>query len=191
MHIYPINNINFRAEVVREVPILKKTLQNDYKDTSANLFEYDINNPDDMQKIKEISKLPGFALYGYEIYQSLLSSDSNIMTKHCFVLLNDAKDATSELNNDNVLGLFTFREMKEEERPDEVELFITNQQFRTRWYRKERDKQFSHIGQGMAKALQTIFTKKSIKCYSEAGAVEFWKKNGFKKIAEQTLILKR
>ena len=81
--------------------------------------------------------------------------------------------------------------MKEQEKPDEVSLFITNQQFRTRWYRQERENKFSHIGEGMAQALQTIFPNKSIKCYSEAGAVEFWKKNGFKEIAEQKLILKR
>lgn len=191
MYVHPINNTNFRAKIVKEVPILKKTGCSGYKNASANLVEFDITNSADMEKIKEISRLPGFALYGYEIYQSLLSENNNSITKHCFALVDDSQKNTSTINNDNVLGLFTFREIGEEERPDEVELFITNQQFRTRWYRSERENKFSHIGEGMAEALKSIFPNKSIKCFSEAGAVDFWKKFGFQEVAERSLILKR
>ena len=191
MQVNSINKINFQAKIVQKVPILAKNEQNDYKNFSADLLEYDINAPEDMKKIEQISKLPGFALYGYEIYQSLVHKNSDIMTKHCFALVNNSDESESGLNNDNVLGLFTFREMKEEGKPDEIALFITNQQYRTRWYKEIRENKFYHNGKGMAQALKVIFSQKSIKCYSERGAVEFWKKNGFKEIAEQKLILKR
>jgi hypothetical protein len=191
VYVHPINNTDFRAKIVKEVPILKKTGCSGYKNASANLLEFDITNSADMEKIKEISKLPGFALYGYEIYQSLLPENNNSITKHCFALVNDSQMYSSKIDNDNVLGLFTFRERSEKEYPDEVALFITNQQFRTRWYRNERENKFLHVGEGMAEALKSIFPYKSIKCFSEAGAVNFWKKCGFKEIAERSLLLKR
>jgi len=191
MYINSVNNLNFQARIVKSVPILQKNNQNKYNRFDACLMEYDVTSHDDMEKIKEISKLPGFALYGYEIYQSLLSGNDNVMNRYCFVLVDNPQKIKTEINDDNILGLFTFREIKEEDKPDEVALFITNHKYRTYWFRKVHDNEFMHIGKGMAEALKTIFPKKSIKCYSERGAVEFWKKNGFREFAEQRLILKR
>ena len=191
MHISHVNGINFKSDIIKSVPILRKTENKEYKPYMAKLAEFDINNPKDIDKLAEICHMPEFALYGYELPASIRAGNNERVTRHCFALLKNTQDSASDIDKDNVLGLFTFNEFKDDEQPDRIQLFITNQLYRTRWYRNTRENEFMHIGHGMAKAIQEIFPLKSIKCYSEPGAVEFWTKNGFKKIDNGWVMLIR
>lgn len=191
MHISRINNINFKADIIKSVSILRKTGDEGYKPYMAKLAEFDINNPKDIDKLTEICHMPEFTFYGYELPVSMREGNNESVTKHCFALLKNTQDPASEIDKRNVLGLFTFNEFKDDKQPDRIPLFITNQHYRTRWYRDTRENEFMHIGHGMAQALQEIFPIKSIKCFAEPGAIEFWKKNGFQQIDDRWVMLIR
>ncbi len=192
MYINPINNINFQAKIAKaKVPILKRNGNKGYQNCSAKLWELDINNPNDMQKIREICRMPEFALYSYELPQALTENNTEEYKKHCFVLTKDNNKTASDIDKNDVLGMFTFYETNKNEQPNIIKFFITNLQYRTKWNCSVHEKEYMHIGNGMAKAAKSISPQKSLYCYSEPWAVKFWEKNGFKQISEQNMLFRR
>lgn len=192
MHIDSISNTNFGAKVARKrIKVLRKGPDGGYKDYFTRLLEFDIKNQNDMQKIIEICKMPEFALYSYELPHALMSGDAEIYKKHCFVLTKDSEKKLADIDKDDVLGIFTFYETAENSMPNIIKFFITNLKYRTRWDSIEREKEFMHIGRGMAQAAQEMFPKKPVCCYSEPWAVRFWEKNGYKEISEQHMLLEK
>ena len=185
---HKVNNVNFSANFVREVTILKRDAAGLYQTYGAKLIEFDIGQ--EKNKIREICYSKDFLTFGDRLYKDLKADTycGSIVQKRCYALVTEEENNLDNINPSNVLGLFSLHEDKTAQKSHTIPFFMTNRKYRSDGGAGHN--LFTGIGKGMINALKELFPTGSLEGNSSVYSIEFWKKNGFKPISDRHLIYK-
>ena len=174
-----VSNISFTSRYVDKVKVLKG--QEPY---FANLVHFDL--PEDMTKIKELCYTKDFISFGRQLYSDLnRAPEYPVIKKYCFALVNNNEKDFSNINIENVMGIYTLHESYVKEVPIKITYFITKYDYQ---YGTKPNREYSEIGRGMYNSIKKQFPNKSLSGLSAVGAVSFWEKMGLEKITDRILI---
>lgn len=183
----PIRNINFGAKSVLDVPIFHKDENGTNQPYNANLVEFDVYDPDDEAKIKEICWSEDFESFGRDLYHDLYKDGywGNVKRKRCYALLENTEKNLSNIDKDKVLGMYSLYECDDSRAPLWIAYFMTNEKYCNHWKRKA---EFNAIGHGMDESIKRMHPKEAIAGYSAWHALPFWEKEGYEHLSERRLI---
>ncbi|MCQ2738777.1 MAG: hypothetical protein MJ237_00965 [bacterium] len=107
-----------------------------------------------------------------------------IYDKHCYALTNNDERDFANINEDNVLGIFSLYTSVPNERC--IRYFMTNAKFMSYRFRNNTS-DFKKIGHGMDTAIKEMFPDKIIHGYSEPASVSFWENEGYEHLTDRRM----
>ena len=182
----PMNNINFTSRYVTDVPISKRINDEEYEPYTAKLVEFDIYDEKDQEKIDKICKKNEFSSFGFDLYNGLYSHDYGINKKYCFALVKNTEKDLTDIDKDNVLGIYSLYEFNDKKAPLTLPYFMTNDDYHNQYYNS--NPKYKGVGKGMFKSITEMFPTKSIYGFTAWTAMGFWEKMGLRHLSERRMI---
>ena len=183
------NTINFRARFIQKVPIQKyNNKTQSYEPIRANFVELDPKNSRDVDAVCNISETWKGQLFAGDIANRAEKIERGELSEHnnkIYLLTTQKKKfhrlkdgsflnlEENRLDDGKILGaMLVERKLAE---PDEIRYF----QVKPTLKYGINNRKFAHVGEAMLESAKRIYNK-TITLFSSAGAVDFYKKHGFK-----------
>lgn len=170
------NKLNFTANFLKDVSILKKDYDGEYSPCTVSLVELDTEDNNDIKALYKTASLwaKKGCYYAFGIYNDATKEckTSDVEKEH-YIALTTQEDNYSHLDHNKVLGLAMFSEMKfEDNRLDFLEVNPKTSKS------KSRNRQYKEAGKAIIQYLKDNYNQ-NIGVSSDSRAVDFYRKQGF------------
>lgn len=187
MNINPINNLNFKANYIKDAQVKKyNSINNSYEPVSISFVEMEPDNIRDFLALKDVVKYWPEEKYASNIAHSLYLLGNNTISRDSYKIyaLTTQKNKFYSLNSNEILAIGEVSE-KIPEKVLELDYLQVDPQLIYSFSQKE----YKGVGSAFLNALKEFETVQSIFLKSVRSAVNFYKKNDFELIDNKELKL--
>ena len=177
-------NINFTARFLCNAPVLKSSSNAGYQRADLSLVELDNKDTSDMEALKNTTDI--WTKMGAKYARSIYFEATNdiyleSVDKEHYFAITEQKSDFSNLVPNQILGLMVFDETNYNSNE------ITLLEVKPNMTRKnKKDRIYKNVGSNLVNYVQKNFNPKNIIVFSDEDAIEFYKKNGFKNMYDNS-----
>lgn len=170
------NKLNFTANFIKDVSVLKKDYDGEYRPYDISLVEFDVEDENDIRSLYKTASLwsENGAYYAFGIFNDASKEYVTFdVEKEHYYALTTQTDKFSHINPNKVLGLAMFSEMKyDRNRLDFLEVNPKTSKM------KSKNRQYKEVGKAMVQYLINNYDRR-LELSADTKAIDFYKKLGF------------